>query len=135
MKTVHTLFIGILLFCLGLMSGLLFPLMLTGNHSSVIQPDWQITDVRYADEANGWLGIVINNTGIVPVTIVKASVNLVKQSTNPFLPLTLQPDSGTLLNVSMSFNGSTQYNIRVYNSDGNYTELQLEQSYITSQAA
>jgi hypothetical protein len=100
----------------------------------VIQSDWQITDVRYAGEANGWLGIVINNTGIVPVTIVKASVNLVKQSTNPSLPLTLQPDSGTLLNVSMSFNGSTQYDIRVYNSNGNYTELQLEPSHITGQA-
>jgi hypothetical protein len=134
MKPVPTLLVGILLFCLGLMSGLLFPLMLTGNHSSGIQPDWLITGVRYADEANGWLGIVINNTGIVPVTIVKASVNLVKQSTNPSLPLTLQPDSGTLLNVNMSFNGSPQYDIRVYNSNGNSTELQLKPSYITSQA-
>jgi hypothetical protein len=35
----------------------------------------------------------------------------------------------------MSFNGSTEYDIRVYNSDGNYTELHLEPSYITSQAA
>ena len=108
------------------MSGLILPNMFTRNSPFMTNEDWQITDVKSAEGADGWIAVTINNTGIVPVTLVKISVNLAKQSTNPTLPLTLQPDTGTVLNITIDVYGGTNYDIRVYNSNGNNSEVEWQ---------
>jgi hypothetical protein len=100
--------------------------MFTGNSPFMTNEDWQITDVKGGEGADGWIAVTVNNTGIVPVTLVKTSVNFAKQSTSPSLPLTLQPDTGTVLNMTINVYGGTNYDIRVYNSNGNHSEVEWE---------
>jgi hypothetical protein len=123
MRTIAILVVGTLMFFGGLISGVLLPTMMTSNTTSAIQENWDFTNVTSAQGTNGWIAITVNNTGIVPVTFVKASVNLVAQSTSPSLPLTLQPDTGTVLNITMNVDYG-QYDIRVYTSRGNYSRIQ-----------
>jgi hypothetical protein len=98
--------------------------MSTGNSPFMTNEDWQITDVKSGEGTDGWIAVTVNNSGIIPVTLVKTSINLAKQSTSPSLPLTLQPDTGTVLNMTMNVQGGTDYDIRVYNSNGNHSEVE-----------
>lgn len=123
MRTVAILVVGLLMFFGGLVSGLLLPTTMTPKATSAVQETWDFTNVTSSQGANGWIAITVNNTGIVPVTFVKVSVNLVAQSTSPSLPITLQPDTGTVLNITMNVD-YVQYDIRVYTSRGNYSEIQ-----------
>ena len=126
MKTVQSLAIGILLFFGGLASGLVLLTMPMPNSVSTIQENWQITHVDCTKGANGWIAVTVNNTGVSPVTLEKVSINLVKQSTSPTLPLVLQPDTGTVLNMTTRVDVGAEYNIRVYTSKGNFSELNWE---------
>jgi hypothetical protein len=130
MRTIAILVVGILMFFGGLLSGvLLLPTMMTSNTTLAVQENWDFTNVTSSQGANGWIAITVNNTGIVPVTFVKASVNLVAQSTSPSLPLTLQPDTGTVLNITMNVDYA-QYYVRVYTSRGNYSEIRWAPTFI-----
>ena len=124
MRTIAILVVGILMFFSGLVSGMLLPTMMTSNTTLAVQETWDLTNVTSAEGANGWIAITVNNTGIVPVTFVKASVNLVAQSTSPSLPLTLQTNMGTVLNITVTVDPNAHYDIRVYTSRGNYSEIQ-----------
>ena len=126
MKTVQSLVIGVLLFFGGLASGLILQTMLIPNSASTIQENWQITHVDCTKGANGWIAVTVNNTGISSMILAKVSINFVKQSTSPTLPLVLQPDTGTVLNMTTRVDDGAEYNIRVYTSKGNFSELNWE---------
>jgi hypothetical protein len=79
-----------------------------------------ITDVQYGVGSDGWIAVTANNTGIASVTIIKILINNFKQSSvNPSLPITLTPDNGVVLNITMNVTQSGTYKIDLLTSQGN----------------
>jgi hypothetical protein len=121
MKMVVVALISILLFGGGVFTGFLLVSSIFQSNTSHPLPEYIIiSDVQYGVGSGGRITIAVNNTGIASVTIVKLLINNVKQSSvNPPLPLTVAPDDGLVLNITMNVAEGETYQIDLFTSQGN----------------
>jgi hypothetical protein len=79
-----------------------------------------MSEPQYHNGTDGWLAMTVNNTGIGSITLVKVSVNYIKQSlVNPALPVAVAPDQSLQLNVTMNISEGETYRIDLFTSQGN----------------
>jgi hypothetical protein len=113
----------ILLVCIGFFAG--YALNTQSNTDLDLPENLAITNVDYGvTDSKALLSIMVNNTGISNVNIVKLLLNNIKQSSvSPTLPTTLEPDSGVLLyttiDVTEAEYQNDTLNIDVVTSKGN----------------
>jgi len=120
MRTVVLAIMCTTLVGVGVVAGLLFALStMQSNPSSTLPEYLLLSDPEYGDSGS-WFAVTINNTGVGAVTIVKVLVNYVKQqAVNPFLPYTVAPDQGFMLNVTIDLSQNQTYQIDLFTSQGN----------------
>lgn len=120
MKTVVFAIVCMSLIGGGVVAGFLFALSTIQPVPTSGFPEYLLLSEPEYGDSGDWFAMTINNTGVGAVTLIKALVNNVKQSsTNPILPTVIAPDHGLVLNVTMNLNQSRTYQIDLYTARGN----------------